>query len=135
GKVIRKYSSAELNSLEEPLDPDDKKPEMQIKPEAGLNRFVWDLHYEEAHHVTGYYLWEYGSGARGPVAVPGHYQVRLTVGSQSQTAAFDLRLDPRVKVSQADLEQQFNLLLATRDELSRVYDAVNQIQDVRSQLA
>ena len=135
GKVIRKYSSAEYDPLEEPLDPDDKKPEKQIKPEAGLNRFVWDLRYEEAHRVPGYYLWEYGSGARGPVAVPGHYQVRLTVGGKSQTAALDLKLDPRVKVSQADLEAQFNLLLETRDELSRVYDAVNQIQDVRAQLS
>jgi DNA repair exonuclease SbcCD ATPase subunit len=40
-----------------------------------------------------------------------------------------------VHVSQADLEQQFNLLIQTRDELSRVYDAVNQIQDVRLQLS
>ena len=135
GKLIRKYSSTEFDPLEEPLRPDDKKPEKELKPEAGLNRFVWDLRYEEAHHVPGYYLWEYGSGARGPIAVPGHYQVRLTVGARTQTAGFDLKLDPRVQVSQADLEQQFNLLLQTRDELSRVYDAVNQIQDVRSQLS
>jgi photosystem II stability/assembly factor-like uncharacterized protein len=134
GKVIRQYSSAESNPLEEPLDPDEKKPEKQIKPEAGLNRFVWDLRYEEAHHVPGYYLWEYGSGARGPVAVPGHYEVRLTAAGQTLTAPFEVKLDPRVNVSHADLEQQFNLLLATRDELSRVYDTVNQIQDVRSQL-
>ena len=134
GTLIRKYSSAEFNTLEEPLLPDDKKPEKQIKPEAGLNRFVWDLRYEEAQHVPGYYLWEYGAGARGPVAVPGHYQVRLTVGKETQTAGFDLKLDPRVKVSQADLEAQLKLLLETRDELSRVYDTVNQIQDVRSQL-
>src|SRR5579863_1116188 len=135
GKVIRKYSSAEFATLEEPRDPDDKKQEKELKPEAGLNHFVWDLRYEEAHRVPGYYLWEYGSGARGPVAIPGHYQVRLTVGSQTQTAAFDLKLDPRVNVSQADLEQQFSLLLQMRDELSRVYDTVNQIQDVRSQLS
>ena len=134
GKVIRKYSSAEFDQLEEPLRPDDKKQEKQLKPEAGLNRFVWDLRYEEAHNVPGYYLWEYFSGARGPVAVPGHYQVRLTVGTQVETAGFDLKLDPRVHVSQEDLEAQLNLLLQTRDELSRVYDAVNQIQDVRSQL-
>jgi hypothetical protein len=57
------------------------------------------------------------------------------VGSQTHTAAFDLKLDPRVKVSQADLEEQFNLLMQTRDELSRVYDTVNQIQDVRLQLS
>jgi hypothetical protein len=135
GKVIRKYSSGDYDTLEEPLLPDDKKPEKQLKPDAGLNRFAWDLRYEEARHVPGYYLWEYGAGARGPVAVPGHYQVRLTVGTQTQTAGFDLKLDPRVKVSQQDLEAQFNLLIATRDELSRVYDTVNQIQDVRAQLA
>jgi photosystem II stability/assembly factor-like uncharacterized protein len=135
GKVIRKYSSTEYNTLEEPPDPDDKKPEKQLKPEVGLNRFVWDLRYEEARHVPGYFLYEYGSGARGPVAVPGRYQVRLTVGGQTETAGFDLKLDPRVHVSQEDLQAQFDLLLETRDELSRVYDAVNQMQDVRLQLS
>jgi photosystem II stability/assembly factor-like uncharacterized protein len=135
GKVIRKYSSAELKPLDEPLDPDDKKPEKELKPEAGLNRFVWDLRYEDAHRVPDYYLFEYNAGAHGPVAAPGSYQVRLTVGGQSQTAPLEVKLDPRVKVSQADLEQQFHLLLQIRDELSLVYDTVNQIQDVRSQLA
>ena len=135
GKSFANIRARSIDQLEEPLRPDDKKPEKQLKPEAGLNRFVWDLRYEEAHNVPGYYLWEYFSGARGPVAVPGHYQVRLTVGTQSQTAGFDLKLDPRVQVSQGDLEAQLNLLLQTRDELSRVYDAVNQIQDVRSQLS
>jgi photosystem II stability/assembly factor-like uncharacterized protein len=134
GKVIRAYSSQEYERLEEPVLPDDKKREKQIKPDAGLNRFVWDLRYDDAHRVPGYYLWEYDSGARGPVAVPGQYQVRLTTVGQTLTAPFELKLDPRVKVSQSDLEAQFNLLLQTRDELSRVYDTVNQIQDVRAQL-
>ena len=135
GKVIRKYSSTEFNLLEEPPGPDDKKPEKQLKPDAGLNRFVWDLRYEEARRVPGYYLYEYNGGARGPVAVPGHYQARLTVGAQTQTVPFDLKLDPRVNVSQADLEAQLKLLLDAREEMNRVYDAVNQIQDVRMQLS
>jgi photosystem II stability/assembly factor-like uncharacterized protein len=134
GKVIRRYSSAEIEPLEEPLDPDEKKPEKEIKPDAGLNRFVWDLRYEEAHRVPGYYLWEYGGGARGPAAAPGQYQVRLTVGSESQVAPLEVKLDPRVKVSPADLTQQFTLLMQIHEELNRVYDAVNQIQDVRSQV-
>ena len=135
GSVIRKYSSTEAQPLEEPLDPDDKKPEKELKPEAGLNRFVWDLRHEDAHRVPGYYLWEYGAGAHGPVAAPGHYQVRLTMGAQTQTAPLELKLDPRVSVSQGDLEQQVSLLLQIREDLNRVYDTVNQIQDVRSQLA
>ncbi|MGC2172321.1 MAG: hypothetical protein WA623_13125 [Candidatus Sulfotelmatobacter sp.] len=135
GKVIRKYSSTETAPLDEPLDPDDKKPEKEIKPEAGLNRFVWDLRYEEAHRVPGYYLWDYNAGAKGPVAVPGQYRVRLTVGGESQVAPLEVKLDPRVKVGQADLAQQFNLMMQIHDELNQVYDAVNQIQDVRSQVA
>jgi photosystem II stability/assembly factor-like uncharacterized protein len=134
GNVVRKYSSSKTQELEEPLNPDDKKPEKQIKPQAGLNRFVWDLRYQEASHVPDYYLWEYHDGSRGPLAVPGKYEARLTVDGKTQTAPFEVKLDPRVHVEQADLQKQFDLLLQIRDELSRVYDSVNQIQDVRAQL-
>ena len=133
GQVIRKYSSLKNEVPDEPLDPDDKKPEKEIKVEAGLNRFVWNLRYESANRVPGYYLWEYNGGARGPLALPGSYQVRLTLDGKSQTAPLEVKLDPRVLVSQADLEKQFNLLLQVREQLNRVYTAVNQIEDVRSQ--
>jgi hypothetical protein len=65
---------------------------------------------------------------------PGKYQVKLTVGSDSQVAPFEVKLDPRVKVSQEDLAQQFAMQTQIHDELNRVYDTVNQIQDVRSQV-
>ena len=133
GQVIRRYSSLKTNLPDEPLDPDDKKPEKEIKVEAGLNRFIWDLRYEEANRVPGYYLWEYNSGAKGPMALPGKYQVRLTVDGKSQTVPLELKLDPRVQVSQADLEKQFDLLRQIREQLNRVYAAVNQIEDVRNQ--
>ena len=134
GTVVRDYSSVKNESLDEPLDPDDKKPEKQIKPEEGLNRFVWDLRYQEANRVPNYFLWEYADGAKGPLAVPGNYQVRLTGNGKSLTAPFELKLDPRVTTSQADLEKQFKLQMDVREQLNRVYEAVNQIQDVREQL-
>jgi hypothetical protein len=134
GSVIRDFSSLRIEPLEEPLDPDDKKPEKEIKPEAGMNRFVWDLQYAGANRVPGYYLWEYGEGAKGPLALPGKYQVRITADGKSQTVPLELKLDPRVNVSQADLEKQFQLELDLRAQLNRVYEAVNQIQDVRGQL-
>jgi hypothetical protein len=40
-----------------------------------------------------------------------------------------------VKVSEADLATQFSLLSQIHEELNKVYDAVNQIQDVRAQVA
>jgi photosystem II stability/assembly factor-like uncharacterized protein len=134
GSVIRKYSSTKNEPQDEPLDPDDKKPEKQIKPEEGLNRFVWDLHYEEANRVPGYFLWEYNDGAKGPLALPGNYKVRLTANAKSVTAPFELKIDPRVTTSQSDLEKQFKLEMEVREQLNRVHEAVNQIQDVRDQL-
>lgn len=133
-KVIRAYSSREFEPIDEPLDPDEKKPEKEIKADAGLNRFVWDLRYEDADRVPGYYLWEYGGGAHGPVVAPGSYQVRLTVGAETQTVPLEVKLDSRVKVAQSELEQQLSLLLQIRDQLNLVNDTVNQIEDVRSQL-
>ena len=66
--------------------------------------------------------------------MPGNYQVRLTVDGKSLTAPMELKSDPRLNVAQADLQKQFELAIQIRDQLSRVYDAVNQIQDVRSQV-
>ncbi len=134
GSVIRTYSSSKAEPLEEPLDPEDKKPEKQIKLEDGLNRFVWDLHYEGASRVPRYFLWEYNDGAKGPLALPGNYQVRLTANGKSLTAPFEVKIDPRVTTSQSDLEKQFKLEMDVREQLNRVYYAVNQIQDVREQL-
>ena len=54
---------------------------------------------------------------------------------RTQVVPLELKLDPRVKVSQADLAQQFNMQMQIHDELNEVYDTVNQIQDVRSQVA
>jgi hypothetical protein len=133
GQVVRKYSSAKTDAPDEPLDPDDKKPEKQLKPEKGLNRFVWDVRYEEANRVPNYSLWEYKEGSRGPLAVPGQYQVRLTVDGKAQTVPLELKLDPRVHTEMADLQKQFDLQMAIREQLNRVYEAVNQIEDVREQ--
>ena len=134
GSVVRKYSSKKTDEPDEPPTPDEKKPEKQIKVEAGLNRFIWDLRYAEASHVPDYYLYEYKAGSDGPLAVPGKYQVRLTVDGKIQTAPLELQLDPRVKVDQADLQKQFDLLLKIREQLSRVFDTVNQVEDVRAQV-
>jgi photosystem II stability/assembly factor-like uncharacterized protein len=134
GAAVRKYSSSEVQPLDEPPDPEDKKPEKEISPEAGLNALVWDMRYEPAHYVPGYYLWEYKDGSRGPLAMPGTYEVQITAEGKTETAPLEIKMDPRVEVSRADLQEQFDLLMQIRDELSRVYDSVNQIKDVRSQV-
>ena len=133
GKVVRKFSSKRSNELDEPLEPDSKKPDKELEPKVGLNRFVWDMLDEGARKVPGYYFFEYEVGAKGPMALPGKYQVRLTSDGKTETASFELRLDPRVKVSSEDLQKQFDLRIQIREQLSRIADAVTQLDDVRAQ--
>ena len=45
----------------------------------------------------------------GPWALPGEYTVKLTVNGQSSTQPLTVKMDPRVKTSQEDLQKQFDL--------------------------
>ena len=134
GKPVRSYSSAQMEPLTGPPDVDAEKPKKQFDPEEGLNRFVWDFRSDWAPRVPGYYLFDYESGSHGVLSLPGKYQVKLTVDGKSYTAAFEVKLDPRVKVSEADLEKQYQMSLRIHRDLSQVYETVLQMRDVREQL-
>jgi photosystem II stability/assembly factor-like uncharacterized protein len=100
---------------------------------AGLTRFTWDLRYRGATTFPGMILWS-GNAAQGPVAVPGAYQVRLTVGEYRQTHRFAVKMDPRVThVTEADLVEQFDLAIKIRDKTSEANQAVILIREIKKQ--
>jgi ribosome-associated translation inhibitor RaiA len=66
--------------------------------------------------------------------VPGQYQVRVTADGQSQTQPLEVRMDPRVNVSMADLEKQFDLAMKVRDKTSQANEAVITIRKVRDEV-
>jgi photosystem II stability/assembly factor-like uncharacterized protein len=133
GELVRKVTSKDVKDLDEPADPDDDKPKKEMELQAGMNRFVWDLRYQEVPRLPNYYLYEYQGGTKGPMVLPGSYQVRLTVDGKSYTAPLEVKLDPREHVFLADLEKQVTLTRQIQAELTRVYEAVNQIWDLRAQ--
>jgi hypothetical protein len=103
-----------------------------LKVHAGMNRFVWNLRYTDASRFQGMIYW--AGGTTGPVAVPGTYKVRLTVGDWSATRQFVVQPDPRVKTTPADYQAQFDLLMKIRDRVSAANDAVRRIREVRDQI-
>src|SRR5256885_3117265 len=109
-----------------------KEPADSLKVEAGLNRFVWDLRSADAHRFKGLVFW--AGNTRGPLAVPGSYKVRLTVGAWSETRGLSVVKDPRGKATQAELQQQFDLLVRVRDRVRAADDAVQPIRDVKEQI-
>ena len=133
GKVIRKFPKKKEEGADDEENPFESNQGANALPaDAGLNRFVWDLRYEGATKVPRAPLW--GGNTDGPVALPGTYQVRLTVLGKSYTAPLEIKADPRLKVTQEDLAKQFDLLLKIRDKVTETDDAIIQIRDVRDQM-
>ncbi len=134
GQVIRKYPPKLQPSDETPGEEGGfGRPQLRaLSSEAGLNRFVWDLQYEESSRVPHSPLW--GGNTDGPVALPGDYQVKLTVQGKSYTAPLEIKPDPRIKAAQADLEKQFDLRLKIRDRVTQAHDTINEIRDIRAQI-
>jgi photosystem II stability/assembly factor-like uncharacterized protein len=159
GKVIRTFSgkpetppaaaksdgktgSPDPNALSDKDDKDKdaepdsdgrrSRPDPKLTLTKGLNRFVWDLRYAKARKLPRMILWS-GDPA-GPVAVPGDYQVRLTVGSETATAPLRLLPDPRSHATPADLAAQHSFLLAVRDKIDATHDAIRRIRETREQL-
>jgi photosystem II stability/assembly factor-like uncharacterized protein len=133
GKVVRQFSSVDKKKAETPPEwPDQQPPEEKVPVEAGMNRFTWDLRYQGPRELPGEVGAEFRN--RGPMAMPGNYQVRLTANGKSLTAPLELKVDARVNISQADLQKQFDLELKIRDQLSDLHDAVREIRDTRTQL-
>src|SRR5207247_2399279 len=100
--------------------------------DAGLNRFVWDLRYPDAHRFKALVFW--AGSTRGPLAVPGTYKARLSVGNWSETREFQVVKDPRAKMTREELQKQFDLLVRIRDRLSGANDAVKQIREIKDQI-
>ena len=115
-------------------DEEDKDEEPNVSKEAGLNRFEWDMRYANASKVPGDKSMRFVGGVKGPIAIPGTYQVQLTIGDETQTQFFEIVKDPRVPTSQEDLQAQFAFLTQVRDKVSETHDAINRIRTVRGQV-
>jgi len=140
GKLIRKFSSKGDPPTEgaggggggEEGGFGGPPPARKVPAKAGLNRFVWDLHYPDASRFPGLILW--GGGLGGPVVVPGTYQVKLTAGGVSSTRSFEVKKDPRLTTTAEDYQRRFDLHMKIRDKLTETHDAIVKIRDVRDQI-
>ena len=132
GKVIRKFPKKEEGGGDEEEDFFNRGGGGKLTADAGLNRFVWDLRYEGATKVPKAPLW--GGNTNGPVALPGTYQVRLTVLGKTYTAPLEITADSRLTTSAADLSKQFDLLMKIRDKVTLTDDTIIQIRDLREQI-
>ncbi|UCC83983.1 MAG: hypothetical protein JSW46_03345 [Gemmatimonadota bacterium] len=104
----------------------------RLETEAGAHRLEWDLTYAGPDTLGGVEISGFTGGVKAP---PGEYQVRLTVGDETQTRPITVLPDPRIEgVTQDDYDEQLRLGLAVRDTISRIYDELRRLASARDQL-
>jgi photosystem II stability/assembly factor-like uncharacterized protein len=137
GKSVKKFTSKPDSQAALVQGADDeglggRGGPTRAPAEAGLNRFVWDSRYPDATRFPGMILW--AGETRGPRAVPGTYQVKLTADGKTMAQSFEVKKDPRVATTQEEFAKQFELQMKIRDKFNETSEAVLQIRDVRKQI-
>ena len=146
GKIVRRYSSTD-----QPEQSDAEREKQLIplywlraskvlSPAAGMHRWGWDLRYPAPvpteheypisavpHDTPRYPL--------GPLVMPGKYTIRLTANSRSYDAAVTVKMDPRVQISPAALQKQFDLEMQLASAVTQSSEATMQARSIHEQLA
>jgi photosystem II stability/assembly factor-like uncharacterized protein len=104
---------------------------------AGINRYVWNMHYEAARRVQADIPPEepggeeqgggfFGKGV-GPWVLAGNYHIAVTVKGQTEKADVSVRPDPTLQIDPADFRAQTEAALQMRSEVDALNDMINRI--------
>lgn len=141
--LTRVFSSADRGDGKHPPLPiaDRWFPKPQIlEKSAGMHRFVWDLAWGGGSEGVDDEN-EYGR-PHAPRAVPGGYEVRLTVDGRTWTQPLTITMDPRSAATPQELEQQlklgqqiFNEAMSGRRILAEINSAQKQLDGLQPRIA
>ena len=143
GKLVRRFSSSDKPDV---LDAKDInvptywiRPERKLSTEAGMHRFVWDLHYPPPPSLDRDYPISAIVGDTplyplGAPVLPGTYTIKLTAGGKTLTQPLTVKMDPRVKTSPEGLKAQFEMEMKIVEAMQRDFDALTEVQMIRKAL-
>jgi photosystem II stability/assembly factor-like uncharacterized protein len=142
-RLVRRFSSADkpepVNEQELVIDSRWVRPPRPLSAAAGMQRFVWDLHYappegaRRSYPMTAVYH-DTPSAPKGPWVLPGEYTVKLTVNGRSQEQPLTVRMDPRVRTPPEGLAKQHAIAMLCRHGNGQVQEVLRQLRSLRAQL-
>ncbi len=143
GGVVGRFKSSDPVPPLDPRYPDPTlwaRPPRLVSTAPGHHRFLWDMRYPA---VPGMSTGADASEAvphntpaipSSPWVMPGRYTVRMIAGGRTMSEPLKVVLDPRVKTSAADLEEQFRVSKSLYDDMLRATAALHQISVLRDQM-
>jgi hypothetical protein len=143
--VVRRYSSAdkpeplEKIAASNPIPMYWVRPQAMLSADAGMHRFVWDMHYAPPAALNREFpisaiVHDTPQVPLGAWALAGKYAVKLTIDGKAYTQPLTVRMDPRVKTSEADLRKQFEMEAGIVKGMNESYETLQQVRSVRPQV-
>jgi photosystem II stability/assembly factor-like uncharacterized protein len=115
-------------------------PDPGLPTTAGAHRVVWDLHAERPSAIGPEYSIAAIAGQdtpilpQGPFVPPGEYTVVLKADGHEQRATLKIAADPRVQVSQAELDDAFAFSGELAQKLALSWRGYGEMAAVRERL-
>ena len=145
GQLVRKYSSTDKAKSLDAIAPKHPIPMYWVREDqilsaaAGMHRFLWNVRYTTPRSLSHNYPisaipHDTPQEPQGAWALPGRYTVKLTVDGKSYTQPLQLKMDPRVKTSGADLAKQFSMQQSAVSGMNRTFETLAEIKSAREQI-
>ena len=131
GRVVIEKDGSLDNSIEENswYGPGNGNPSMN----KGLNTFSWNLRYDGATQFDGMIIWS-ARPQLGPIAPPGTYKIILTVDDKVYNSSIDLIKDPRIEVSDEDIDIQFKFAMEIMNQTDLANKKVIEIREIKERI-
>ena len=143
--LVRRYANTDKPEPLEKIAAEHPIPMYWVRPtkilsgEAGMHRFVWDLHFAPPQSLRHEFpiaaiLHDTPQYPLGAWVLPGRYTVRLTVDGKTFTQSLTVKMDPRIKTSEGDLSMAFAMQIGSVEGMNESYEALGQVRSLRAQL-
>ena len=144
-RLVRHYSSADKPEALEKIAASNPIPMYWVRPqeilsaEAGMHRFVWDMHYVPPDALNREFpisaiVHDTAQVPLGAWALPGKYTIKLTIDGKAYSQPLTVLMDPRIKASEADLRKQFEVEDGIVKGMNETYKALQQVRSLRPQV-
>ncbi len=119
-----------------------------LRAAAGVNRFTWDLRYDNpaappvrpgagpapGDDIPPEIRARFGGGNAGPFALPGEYTYKVRADGQDAAGSVRVQIDPGVQASEADMAAQLEASFTLLGLQGRVTAILDRVNDVMAQL-
>jgi photosystem II stability/assembly factor-like uncharacterized protein len=99
---------------------------------AGANKHRWNMKYADAKGFDGMILW-WGSTS-GATAVPGEYEVHLSINGYDESRSFEIMGDPRLNISSESYQQQREFIESVNSKVTEAHEAIIEMRDLKKQM-